>query len=61
MGTDSRKEKSEVCLDLDRPSHGRSWASVAGFLIEFAQALHGTEENRERIVAAHVSRLRVSL
>src|ERR1700730_16082305 len=24
MGTDSRKEKSEVCLDLDRPSHGRS-------------------------------------
>jgi hypothetical protein len=24
MGTDSRKEKSEVCLDLDRPSHGRT-------------------------------------
>src|ERR1700736_3679232 len=25
MGTDSRKEKSEVCLDLDRPSHGRTY------------------------------------
>jgi hypothetical protein len=26
METDSRKEKSEVCLDLDRPSHGRTYA-----------------------------------
>src|ERR1700680_543074 len=27
MGTNSRKEKSEVCLDLDRPSHGSTYGN----------------------------------
>jgi hypothetical protein len=31
METDSQKEKSEVCLDLDRPSHGRSYIEFAAF------------------------------
>ena len=25
MGADSRKEESEVSLDINRPSHGRTW------------------------------------
>jgi hypothetical protein len=33
MGTDSQKEKSEVCLDLDRPSHGR--IEVPGLGVSF--------------------------
>jgi len=35
MGTDSRKEKSEVCLDLDRPSHGRNCKSTWRRFAEF--------------------------
>src|SRR6202049_5083759 len=27
MGTNSRKEKSEVCLDLDWPSHGSTYGN----------------------------------
>src|SRR5258707_895034 len=29
MGTDYGKKEAKVCLDIDRPSHGRSWPSVA--------------------------------
>src|SRR6202035_5778968 len=33
METDSRKEKSEVCLDIDRPSHGRTLSSAFRFTV----------------------------